>query len=69
MKFLMDDELGGSAKALNEMLENISDLVRQMEQTSKEVELISVQNHCTVSLSSRGMQAQQTETEKSGGRG
>ncbi|UTW49703.1 methyl-accepting chemotaxis protein [Bacterioplanoides sp. SCSIO 12839] len=63
-EIFMDDELGDSATALNEMLENISDLVRQMENTSKEVELISIQNHCTVSLSAKGMQAQQTETEK-----
>lgn len=60
---LMDDELGASAKALNEMLENISDLVRQMENTSKEMELISIQNHCTVALSAKGMNSQQAETE------
>ncbi|WP_419810346.1 methyl-accepting chemotaxis protein [Bacterioplanoides sp.] len=61
---LMNDELGESAKALNEMLENISELVRQMEATSKEVELISIQNHCTVSLSAKGMQNQQAESEQ-----
>ena len=61
---LMQDELGRSAMALNEMLSNISELVRDMEHTSRELELISIQNHCTVALSSRGMQVQQSETEK-----
>lgn len=62
-RVFMHDELGNAAEALNEMLNNISDLVCEMDLTSHQLELISIQNHCTVSLSSKGMQVQQQETE------
>ena len=61
---LMQDELGQSGVALNEMLANISRLIKDLDLTSHQLELISIQNHCTVSLSSKGMMAQQGETEK-----
>lgn len=63
-EIVMKDELGQSAVALNEMLANISGLVRNLDDTSHELELISIQNHCTVSLSSKGMMVQQQESEK-----
>lgn len=60
----MKDELGQTADALNSMLSNISTLVRSLDMTSQQLELISIQNHCTVSLSSKGMQVQKEQTEK-----
>lgn len=60
----MRDELGQTADTLNSMLANISTLVGSLDRTSQQLELISIQNHCTVSLSSKGMQVQKEQTEK-----
>lgn len=61
---LMKDELGKTANTFNEMMGNISTLVKDIDVTSHQLELISIQNHCTVSLSAKGMSSQQDETTK-----
>ena len=61
---LQDDELGDAAKAGNEMLERIEVSVRSILDISAQLTLISMQNHVTIKLSSKGMNLQQQETGK-----
>lgn len=58
-----DDELGEAARAFNSMQAQIVDMIRSIDTTSKQLSLIAIQNHATISLSTKGMKQQQTETE------
>ncbi|SIS91641.1 Methyl-accepting chemotaxis protein [Thalassolituus maritimus] len=58
-----DDELGAAARAFNSMQAQIADMIRSIDSTSKQLSLIAIQNHATISLSTKGMKQQQTETE------
>ena len=58
-----DDELGEAARAFNSMQAQIADMIRSIDTTSKQLTLIAIQNHATISLSTKGMKQQQTETE------
>ena len=57
-----DDELGEAARAFNSMQAQIADMIRSIDSTSKQLTLIAIQNHATISLSTKGMAQQQTET-------
>ena len=58
-----DDELGEAARAFNSMQAQIADMIHSIDSTSKQLSLIAIQNHATISLSTKGMKQQQTETE------
>ena len=61
---LQNDELGDAARAGNEMLEQIESTVKSITDISAQLTLISMQNHMTIKLSSKGMNLQQEETGK-----
>ncbi|WP_296981292.1 MULTISPECIES: methyl-accepting chemotaxis protein [unclassified Thalassolituus] len=61
---LQNDELGDAARAGNEMLEQIESTVKTILDISAQLTLISMQNHMTIKLSSKGMNLQQEETGK-----
>lgn len=64
VKITLGDELGEAANAANLMMSNISDMVTQIRRIGDQLGLISIQNHVTISLSSKGMVLQQDETAK-----
>ena len=58
----LKDELGEVATACNQLLERMEETVSQIAISATEMNLIAIQNHMTISLSTRGMQVQQDET-------
>lgn len=59
---LSNDELGAAAKDFNHMQVALADMVRSIDLVSQQLGLIAIQNHATISLSSKGMLKQQDET-------
>ena len=59
---LMADELGDASKAFNQLVHKLEETVASIADCSTELHLIAIQNHMTISLSTRSMQAQQDET-------
>lgn len=62
VKVFSSDELGAAAKDFNHMQANMADMVASIESVSKHLNLIAIQNHATISLSTKGMLKQQDET-------
>ena len=60
----LGDELGEAAQDANRMFERMGDMVRRIRSISDQLTLISMQNHVTISLSTKGMNLQQDETGK-----
>ncbi len=61
---LLDDELGEAARACNQMMARMASMVEHITDISAQLTLISMQNHVTISLSTKGMDLQQNETAK-----
>lgn len=61
---LLDDELGEAARACNQMMARMASMVEHINAISEQLTLISMQNHVTISLSTKGMDLQQHETAK-----
>ena len=61
---LLDDELGEAARACNQMMARMASMVEHITAISEQLTLISMQNHVTISLSTKGMDLQQNETAK-----
>lgn len=64
IEVVMQDELGETAASFNRMLDVFEQLIRDLEVVSRQLLLTSVQNHCTISLSSKGVALQNQETEQ-----
>ena len=60
----LEDELGDAASAANRMFERMAEMVQRISLISDQLTLISMQNHVTISLSTKGMNLQQEETGK-----
>jgi len=59
---MTDDELGTAAQDFNRMQQEVGTMVQSIDAVSKQLTLIAMQNHATISLSSKGMLHQQDET-------
>jgi methyl-accepting chemotaxis protein len=62
IKVFSSDELGVAAKDFNSMQAALAKMVRSIDSVSHQLSLIAIQNHVTISLSSKGMLKQQDET-------
>ncbi|MGB1090808.1 MAG: methyl-accepting chemotaxis protein [Oceanobacter sp.] len=63
VKVSLDDELGQAAKAYNSAMNKISETIQKVSEGASESNLMSMQNHMTISLSTKGTKAQQQETQ------
>lgn len=61
-KVLSDDELGKAAQDFNHMQAELASMVHSINEISQHLTLIAMQNHVTISLSTKGMVKQQDET-------
>lgn len=61
-KVFSEDELGRAAADFNHMQAEFAGMVRSIENISQHLTLIAMQNHVTISLSTKGMVQQQDET-------
>ncbi|MCY0964128.1 methyl-accepting chemotaxis protein [Parathalassolituus penaei] len=59
---VVEDELGDASRAFNRLLQRLEETVISITDCATELHLIAIQNHMTISLSTRSMQAQQDET-------
>ncbi|WP_199243901.1 methyl-accepting chemotaxis protein [Bacterioplanes sanyensis] len=64
IEVVLDDELGHAAHSFNHMMNIFETLIGDIDKASQQLKLISTQNHCTISLSSKGVALQNKETEQ-----
>lgn len=64
IEITLNDELGEAARAANTMFDRMEKMIAEIRTMSDQLTLISIQNHVTISLSTKGMNLQQSETEK-----
>lgn len=62
VKVSLNDELGEAAKAYNATMERMEGTIRRVFEGASEVNLMAMQNHMTISLSTKGTRAQQQQT-------
>ncbi|MEK9711093.1 MAG: methyl-accepting chemotaxis protein, partial [Thalassolituus sp.] len=62
VEVISHDELGNAANDFNLMQKEVSEMVYAIDQIAQELNLTAIQNHATISLSTKGMVMQQDET-------